>query len=100
MQATTTLNAAPLPAVRRQRQFATLRLLLRQRLAVPALAVLLLVVLSAVFANLVAPYDPERQDYSHVMEGPSRTHLLGTDDIGRDVLSRIIYGSRTSVSVG
>jgi ABC-type dipeptide/oligopeptide/nickel transport system permease subunit len=99
-QATTTLSAAPLPAERRQRRAAAFQLLLRQRLAVPALAVLLLVVLSAIFANVIAPYDPERQDYAHVMEGPSRTHLLGTDDIGRDVLSRIIYGSRTSVSVG
>lgn len=100
MQATTTLAATPLPTVRRQRRAATFRYLLRQRLAVPALVVLILVVLSAIFANVVAPYDPERQDYSHVMEGPSRAHLLGTDDIGRDVLSRIIYGSRTSVSVG
>ncbi|MCC7370716.1 MAG: ABC transporter permease [Chloroflexi bacterium] len=101
MQATTAFKgAAPLPTVRRQRRAATLIFLLRQRLAVPATAVLLVVVFCAMFANVIAPYDPERQDYAHVMEGPSRAHLLGTDDIGRDVLSRIIYGSRTSVSVG
>jgi len=75
-------------------------LLLGQRLAVPAVIVLLVVVLSGLLANVVAPADPERQDYVHVLEPPGVAHLMGTDDLGRDVLSRIIYGSRTSVSVG
>lgn len=100
MQATTTLGAAPLPTARRVRRFASLRLILKQRLATPSLIILLVVLLSAIFANVLAPYDPERQDYSHFMQGPSLAHPLGTDDIGRDVLSRIIFGSRTSVSVG
>lgn len=73
---------------------------LRSRLALPSVLVLLGVLVCAVFANLLAPFDPFVQDYSHVLEGPSPAHLLGTDDIGRDVLSRIIYGSRVSVSVG
>jgi len=75
-------------------------LLLGQRLAVPSVIVLLVVVLSGLLANVVAPADPERQDYVHVLEPPGVAHLMGTDDLGRDVLSRIIYGSRTSVSVG
>jgi peptide/nickel transport system permease protein len=75
-------------------------LLLRQRLAVPAIVILLVVVLSAALANLVAPTSPERQDYAHVLEPPNAAHWLGTDDLGRDVLSRVIYGARTSVSVG
>jgi peptide/nickel transport system permease protein len=74
--------------------------LLRQRLAVPAGLVLLVVLLAALLANVLAPYDPERQDYAHVLEPPSLAHVMGTDDIGRDVLSRVIYGARTSMSVG
>jgi peptide/nickel transport system permease protein len=74
--------------------------LLRQRLAVPAALVLVVVVLCALTAGVIAPNDPERQDYLHVLEPPSPAHLMGTDDLGRDVLSRIIYGSRVSVSVG
>ena len=74
--------------------------LLRTRLAIPSLAVLVLVVFCAIFAGAVAPHDPDRQDYKHVLEKPSRTYLLGTDDLGRDILSRIIFGSRVSVSVG
>jgi peptide/nickel transport system permease protein len=77
----------------------TITLLLGQRLALPAVVVLLAVVSSALLANIVAPADPERQDYAHVLEPPGATHLMGTDDLGRDVLSRIIYGARISVSV-
>jgi len=74
--------------------------MLRERLALPAAAVLLVVVLSAILAGIVAPENPERQDYVHVLEPPNAAHLMGTDDLGRDVLSRVIYGSRVSVSVG
>lgn len=75
-------------------------ILLRQRLAVPAALVLLLVVVCALGAGVIAPYDPDRQDYLSVLEPPSPAHLMGTDDLGRDVLSRVVYGSRVSVSVG
>lgn len=54
-------------------------------------------VLVAVFAPLIAPYDPIEQDLLSVLEGPSGSHWLGTDDIGRDFLSRLIYGSRASM---
>jgi peptide/nickel transport system permease protein len=91
--------AQPAP-LQRRRETPRHLLILRQRLALPAVVVLLVVVLSAVLANVVAPGSPERQDYAHVLEPPGGAHLLGTDDLGRDVLSRIIYGSRTSVSVG
>lgn len=69
-------------------------------MVLPAIVVLAIVIGSALFANLLAGYDPERQDYAHVLEPPSTSHLLGTDDIGRDILSRIMYGARTSMSVG
>ena len=59
-----------------------------------------LLVLIAIFAPLIAPYDPNYQDYSAVLGGPCKAHLFGTDEYGRDILSRIIYGSRVSISIG
>lgn len=61
---------------------------------------LLAVVLAALFAPQLAPYDPLRQDLEHNLEPPSRAHLLGTDRLGRDVLSRLVYGARLSLTVG
>lgn len=61
---------------------------------------LVLLVLTAVFAPLIAPYDPFQTDYSLSMQSPSIHHLAGTDIYGRDILSRIIYGSRISLAVG
>jgi glutathione transport system permease protein len=74
----------------------------RRMSAMPVVAggTLLAIVLLAVFADRVAPYDPLEGDYSVVRQPPSAQHLLGTDDIGRDVLSRLIYGARTSLLVG
>lgn len=57
-------------------------------------------VLTAVFAPLIAPYDPLQIDLDHIKEAPGRNHLLGTDTVGRDVFSRIIYGTRISLLVG
>jgi len=54
----------------------------------------------AIIAPLVAPFHPDQQDVLHRLEPPSRNHLLGTDDLGRDLLSRIIYGTRVSLLVG
>ena len=62
-----------------------------------------LVVLTAVLAltaNFVSPYDPLANDYAAMLAAPSRAHWLGTDSFGRDVLSRIIFGSRTAMTVG
>ncbi len=70
------------------------------RLALFGLVLLFFMVVPAIFAPLVAPYDPAAQDLAHFREGPSREHLLGTDGFGRDVLSRLIYGARPSLSVG
>jgi peptide/nickel transport system permease protein len=80
---------------------------LRQRLAggsfllrsVPFLF-LLLVTLSAVFADFVAPYDPNQQDLANMISGPTWAHPMGTDSLGRDVLSRMLYGGRISLLVG
>ena len=101
MQAATATPAAiPAPRVRGRPGPAWLRRVLRSRLALPALLVLCGVVVCAVAAPVVAPHDPYFQDYASVLEPPSPAHLMGTDDIGRDVLSRVIYGARVSVSVG
>ena len=59
-----------------------------------------LLIFMAVFAGQLAPYPYDLQDYSHTFEGPSALHLLGTDNFGRDILSRIIYGARISLLVG
>lgn len=76
------------------------RRLLRRRVAVLGLAVFLMVVLCAVFADWIAPYGPNEMLPGAQLLPPSLKHPMGTDVLGRDVLSRIIYGSRISVYVG
>jgi ABC-type dipeptide/oligopeptide/nickel transport system permease subunit len=68
--------------------------------AVVSVAAVLMMIVVAIFAPQIAPYDPLTGDYSVVRQPPSAKHLLGTDDVGRDVLSRLIYGARTSLLVG
>lgn len=72
----------------------------RHKLAVIGMAVILLFVLIAVFAPLIAPYDPLDQNIPMRLKGPSAAHWLGTDEFGRDIFSRIIFGSRISLFVG
>ena len=62
--------------------------------------VILIMVIVAIFAPLIAPYDPNMPDMQNSLAQPSAEHPLGTDQIGRDTLSRLIYGSRTSLAVG
>src|ERR1700742_1512520 len=62
------------------------------------LTIVLIVI--ALAAPLLAPFDPSAQDTSRRLEPPSREHLLGLDDLGRDVLSRILWGARVSLRVG
>ena len=63
----------------------------------PATTVLAVLVVCAIFANWIAPYDPLKQDLIHALQGPSAAHWLGTDDLGRDVLSRLIIGCRIAI---
>jgi len=70
-----------------------------KRMAMVALAVLIVLVLLAVFAPLVSPYDPLEMGTGPGLGGPERAHLFGTDLFGRDVLSRVIYGGRVSLAV-
>ena len=61
---------------------------------------ILLLVLSALFAPVISPYDPIKVDTSQALQSPSFQHLLGTDDLGRDIVSRVLWGARISLSVG
>ncbi len=72
----------------------------RNRLAMSGLALVLGLFAVALLAKWLAPYDPNAIDLKQVLMSPSRAHLLGTDPLGRDVLSRIIYGARVSLLVG
>ncbi|HEX9869583.1 MAG TPA: ABC transporter permease [Candidatus Tectomicrobia bacterium] len=72
----------------------------RKPLGIASAALIALLVLTAIFANVLAPYDPLSAQPEIRLARPSWEHLFGTDDIGRDVLSRVIYGSRISLWVG
>lgn len=74
--------------------------LLRDKLAILGLIIMVLFLLTALLAPLLAPYDPIEPTLRDRRQPPSREHLLGTDDLGRDILSRIIYGTRKSLQVG
>jgi peptide/nickel transport system permease protein len=77
----------------------TVRVFFGRKLAVFGLVLILAMILSAIFAPWLAPYDPNKMDMNNTLAQPNRTYLLGTDSLGRDNLSRIIYGSRPSLLV-
>ena len=77
-----------------------LQRLVRRKGAMVGLAVIVLFVALAVFAPLLAPYDPTAQSWTSVRKAPSALHWFGTDDVGRDVLARIIFGARASLVAG
>src|SRR4051812_37585101 len=79
---------------------AFLRRLLKVRGSAFGLGVLVVLVFLAIAAPVVSPANPSRQDLLATLQKPSAEYLLGTDDLGRDVLSRVIYGSRVSLEVG
>lgn len=95
----TTLTVPVAPSVR-DRRFGALRRAARTRLAPFGAAVVLLAILLALLAPLVAPYDPIKQNLNRTLAPPDRAHLLGTDNVGRDVLSRVIWGTRVSLVAG
>jgi peptide/nickel transport system permease protein/oligopeptide transport system permease protein len=76
------------------------RVLLQRKLVAFSVAVLVGLVLAAVFAPLIAPHDPYLNDMSMSLEQPSAEHILGTDNLGRDTFSRLVYGARTAIMVG
>ncbi|MDR0365650.1 MAG: ABC transporter permease subunit, partial [Bifidobacteriaceae bacterium] len=76
----------------------TLKRFARQPLGMTAAIVVLVITLACLFANLIAPYDPIKQDLMSANQMPSGAHLLGTDSLGRDILSRLLYGGRVTLS--
>jgi len=77
-----------------------LRSLVRNNTAKLGLAIILLNIFIAIFAPVLTSYDAERANLSEILLPPSRTHPLGTDELGRDILTRIAYGSRISLTLG
>ena len=78
----------------------TLRRFLRHRLAVTGAIILALLTLGAVFAPIIAPYDPNAINLTKISQPPDRENWLGTDRVGRDIFTRVLYGGRISLSVG
>jgi len=76
------------------------RRLLRNKLAVAGGVAIVLLCLIAIFADFLAPQSYTKANFGRLYEGPSREYPLGTDQLGRDVLSRLIYGARVSMLVG
>jgi peptide/nickel transport system permease protein len=72
----------------------------RNKLSVAGGIIVLILFLIAVFAPFISPYDPYEIDRTQILEPPSSTHPFGTDDLGRDVMSRMVYGSKISLAVG
>jgi len=95
--ATLAINALPREASPAQR---ALRRLAKRRAAVVGLGVVVFFVVMAIAAPWLAPYDPLATSWSAIRKAPSAAHWFGTDEIGRDVLSRVIYGARASLLAG
>lgn len=76
------------------------RVFLGRKVVLVGMIIILLLIITAIFAPLLAPYDPYKQNLRMALQSPSEQHLLGTDPLGRDILSRLIYGTRVSLAVG
>src|SRR2546430_13585818 len=98
----TSVKTLTLPAVSRfDRWLETTFRFTRQRpLGAVGAAIIGIMIAAAVLAGFVAPYDPLATDYATMLQAPSSFHWFGTDSFGRDVLTRIIYGSRPAFWVG
>lgn len=97
LQVAANYNEAWFARVRRSRAF---RRFVKNKAAVVSVFFLIFVALMGAFAELVAPFSFETQNIDRVLEAPSAGHFFGTDSLGRDLFSRIIYGARMSMSVG
>jgi peptide/nickel transport system permease protein len=91
-------TAENVPRVNEFRRF--IRVLFSRGIVVLGMVIILGVIITAIFAPFLAPYDPYAQNLPQRLLKPSTQHLLGTDSLGRDLLSRVIYGSRNSLMVG
>lgn len=76
------------------------RFMVTQKIGFASILIIFFTIVVAIFAPIIAPYDPIDQNRDAFLAGPSLQHLMGTDDLGRDVFSRIVYGARISMVVG
>jgi peptide/nickel transport system permease protein len=93
------VEVAPLSAAARRRRLRRRRFF-RRPMAVIGLMVVVGFAVTAIFAPLIAPYSASHTDFNAILAHPSREHLLGTDELGRDIFSRLVYGSRASMQAG
>ena len=94
------IETAPVATRARASGSPEIRRLLREPSAVIGATIILFFVVLAVFASWIAPYDPNAPDWMAIRAAPSATHWFGTDDLGRDVLSRVIFGTQASLAAG
>ena len=76
------------------------RFVRKQPLGTFGLLIVLMFVIAALFAPQIAPFDPEENNFEVMFAPPGLTHLLGADEFGRDIFSRIVYGARTAMLIG
>ena len=93
-------SQAPTKKKKRSQWLAVWKRLKRNKAAMVGLAILVILVITAIFAPLIAPYGYDDQSLENRLQGPSAAHWFGTDNFGRDIFSRIVYGSRFSLQVG
>jgi ABC-type dipeptide/oligopeptide/nickel transport system permease subunit len=91
------LASQPLATVWQPRRLVWFRTLCRDRSSLVGLTILVVVILAAILAPLIATHDPTALDPTANLAPPSRDHWLGTDNLGRDLYSRLIYGGRWSI---
>lgn len=88
-------------SVRKQTQFGLMaRRLSKDPVSVICIIIILAIVVIALFAPFIAPYDYDEMDLLSILQGPSARHLCGTDELGRDIFSRLVYGARNSLLIG
>jgi peptide/nickel transport system permease protein len=87
--------------VKKKSQFSmVMKRLAKNKMAIVGMVIVILLTLIAIFAKVLMPYDYSYQDPTAILKSPSAAHLLGTDNLGRDILSRLIYGTRLSLILG
>lgn len=95
--------AAATPRSKRKKEsqvIGVLKRLARNKLSVLGGIILIVIILMAIFAPFLTPYTYEEMDTAHALEGPSLSHLCGTDNLGRDIFTRLLYGARYSLALG
>jgi len=94
------MTAVPVVRAARRERSKTFRRFTANRLGVIGLVVVVALTVMALLAPYIAPFDPAKQDFSALLQPSSSVHWLGTDELGRDTLTRVMYGARISLSAG